>query len=93
MAWLHHRMPVILSSQAEIDLWLGFDTLPDEYESLMQPKESKDILRVYQVAPLVNSVKNNSAECIQPIEEYRAKNGLGSARGNGYFGFRVDAIT
>jgi putative SOS response-associated peptidase YedK len=62
---LHDRMPVVLPKGAE-GLWLD----PEAEDSmrlldLLQPYPADD-MAAYQVSSLVNSVKNDSPECIEP---------------------------
>lgn len=62
---IHNRMPVILPKDLE-DLWLD--------SSIEGPRRLLDVLlpypademEAYAVSPLVNSVKNDSAACIEP---------------------------
>jgi len=65
---VHDRMPVILPRTAE-SLWLDnrhFDL--EELKKLFQPYPS-ELMEMYPVSDLVNSVKNNSAACLEPRGE------------------------
>ena len=62
----HERMPVILK-QADESKWLDHDSDKDELQRLMVPC-SEDRLEAYEVSKIVNSPKNNSAECIEKVE-------------------------
>jgi putative SOS response-associated peptidase YedK len=57
---VHSRMPVILE-EFQISAWLedGNDSV---FESV-----ASDFLQFHEVSPMVNSPRNNSEECLQPI--------------------------
>jgi putative SOS response-associated peptidase YedK len=62
---VHDRMPVILPKDAE-DLWL--DSAADDYTrllDLLQPYPANE-MAAYAVSNVVNSVNNDSPECIEP---------------------------
>jgi putative SOS response-associated peptidase YedK len=63
---IHDRMPVIVPKDAE-DFWLDPD-VEDRTRllDLLQPYPS-DEMAAYVVSKLVNSVKNDSPECIEPV--------------------------
>jgi putative SOS response-associated peptidase YedK len=62
---LHDRMPVVLPKGAE-GLWLDPEAEdPTRLLDLLQPYPAED-MAAYQVSTLVNSVKNDSPECIEP---------------------------
>ncbi len=63
---IHDRMPVILSREAQ-RAWL--DATNQDIKQLMallKPYPAEQ-MQAYPVSPLVNSPRNNSAECIKPI--------------------------
>lgn len=63
---IHDRMPVILPKDAE-DFWL--DSAVEDHArllDLLQPYQASD-MSAFTVSKLVNSVKNNSPECIEPV--------------------------
>lgn len=63
---IHDRMPVILPKDAE-DFWL--DSAVEDHTrllDLLQPYRASD-MSAFTVSKLVNSVKNNSPECIEPV--------------------------
>jgi putative SOS response-associated peptidase YedK len=65
---IHDRQPVILHPE-EYDLWLDREvTEPEKLLSLFQPYPP-DLMEMYKVSPLVNSVRNDSPACIEPITE------------------------
>jgi putative SOS response-associated peptidase YedK len=63
---IHDRMPVILKPEDE-KIWLD-PTIsdPDYLSQFLKPLDS-DLMEAYEVSPLVNSPKNNSAELIRRI--------------------------
>lgn len=67
MAEIHHRMPVILDRDSE-ELWLD-KTIQSSQEvlSILRPYPSEDMW-VYPVSNLVGNVKNDTPECIAPLE-------------------------
>jgi putative SOS response-associated peptidase YedK len=62
---LHDRMPVVLPDVAW-DLWLGrTDPAPGELAALLGPSDVK--LDIYPVVRLVNNVRNDGPELIEPL--------------------------
>ncbi|MCG6552802.1 MAG: SOS response-associated peptidase [Candidatus Magnetominusculus sp. LBB02] len=63
IAAIHDRMPVIIHKE-NYSLWLGQDlaALP----SLLKPYHENE-MTAFDVSMMVNSPKNNSSECIEPI--------------------------
>ena len=66
IAEIHGRMPAVLS-QESIDIWLKNKEKPTS-DLLTFVQESKAELMKYPVSTLVNSVRNNSPECLIPNE-------------------------
>jgi putative SOS response-associated peptidase YedK len=66
-AAVHDRMPVILDPK-DYDRWLDPGTSVDDLRALLKPYPA-DRMRADAVNRLVNSVKNDSEECIEPIGE------------------------
>ncbi|NMO94639.1 SOS response-associated peptidase [Paenibacillus lemnae] len=64
---IHNRMPVILDREHE-DLWLNRNASADELKSLLIPYPDDDMQAV-RVSMTVNSVRNDSPECIQSVTE------------------------
>lgn len=60
---LHDRMPVILDKK-DWKLWLGKNSSLEDLNSLFKPCNS-DIIEYDEVSDLVNSVKNDSEDCIK----------------------------
>lgn len=67
VAPLHDRMPVILPP-AEYSTWLDRNTTnPAGLVQLFQPYPA-DMMEIYPVSPLVNNVKNESADLLDPVQ-------------------------
>jgi putative SOS response-associated peptidase YedK len=65
MAEIHNRMPVILPVGVR-DQWLDPGSEETELRSLLVPLPADD-LEAYEVSTLVNSPRNDSPECVQPV--------------------------
>ncbi len=65
MTWLHHRMPLVLEQEAW-PAWLGEDA--GAAAALMQPAPP-NTLRMWPVARLVNNVRHDGPELIEPIPD------------------------
>ncbi|XP_054641031.1 abasic site processing protein HMCES isoform X2 [Dunckerocampus dactyliophorus] len=63
---IHDRMPAILAGEEEVRQWLDFG----EVKSLDALKllQSENILTYHPVSSLVNNSRNNSPECLQPVD-------------------------
>ncbi|KAM9362240.1 abasic site processing protein HMCES [Symphorus nematophorus] len=63
---IHDRMPAILDGEEEVRKWLDFG----EVKSLDALKllQTKDILTFHPVSTVVNNTRNNSPECLQPVD-------------------------
>ncbi|CAL8081926.1 unnamed protein product [Calicophoron daubneyi] len=70
---LHHRMPVVLSTDSEIDTWLDAQTIDSTkaYKYLQQvAKNLKSApLSAYPVSPRMNSTTYDEPDCITPLEK------------------------
>ena len=64
---VHDRMPVMLLPE-DYDTWLGPSKSPDELRALLRPYDAS-LMEAYAVSRAVNSVKNDTEECIEPIDE------------------------
>jgi len=62
---VHDRMPVMLLPQ-DYDAWLGSTTAPEDLRNLLRPYD-ESLMEAYAVSRKVNSVKNDTEECIEPI--------------------------
>ena len=58
----HNRMPVILA-EWDYDLWISGNTALNDALALLRPYDGND-LAVYAVSKAVNSVKNDTPDCI-----------------------------
>jgi putative SOS response-associated peptidase YedK len=66
MESIHDRIPVILTKQEE-SIWLDRGVQDTELlKSFLIPYKAKE-MEAYQVSNLVNSPKNESADCLLPI--------------------------
>ncbi len=83
LAGLHDRMPVIVPDDAWA-MWLdpGLDD-PAELHGLLQPTDQFE-LRIQAVSPLVNNVRNDGPELIEPLGpiEVLAASATGSTNDN-----------
>jgi putative SOS response-associated peptidase YedK len=66
MAKIHDRMPVILPPGAR-DRWLDPTASEAELRRLLVPLRAED-LNAYEVSARVNSPRNDSPECVRPVE-------------------------
>lgn len=66
LATIHNRMPVILPLD-HLDNWLKTESF-SVTRALELAQNSQPILEKYPVSFLVNSVKNNSPECLKPLQ-------------------------
>ncbi|KPP63307.1 embryonic stem cell-specific 5-hydroxymethylcytosine-binding protein-like, partial [Scleropages formosus] len=63
---IHDRMPAVLDGEEEVRQWLDYgEVRSQDALKLLQPK---DILTFHPVSSFVNNSRNNSAECLQPLE-------------------------
>jgi len=65
IAEIHGRMPVILP-QAHLDIWIKTE-MASSTEAIELAKTAKPKLEKYPVSTFVNSVRNNSRDCIKPF--------------------------
>jgi putative SOS response-associated peptidase YedK len=67
LRWLHDRMPVVVPAESW-DLWLDPDLAdPSELRALLEPSDEV-LLRIDPVRDLVNNVRNDGPELVEPIE-------------------------
>jgi putative SOS response-associated peptidase YedK len=70
---IHHRMPVLLEDDEEVDIWLDTDNYTFEMaiEKAMRPEKKvwNEIL-TQRLGPAVNNVREKSAKCIMSYEDY-----------------------
>lgn len=69
IATIHDRMPAILLNEASEQTWLTAQD--DEKEKLFSclRQYPDDLIDIYKVSPIVNSVKAESPQCIEPAPE------------------------
>jgi putative SOS response-associated peptidase YedK len=68
LAKLHNRMPLFLPRD-RWGAWMDSNLTDVEYlRSLMNIPKPDDHLRYWPVKPLVNSIRNNGAELVEPVE-------------------------
>jgi hypothetical protein len=60
---LGHAFPRL---EVTYDRWLAFGSSPDELRALLRPYDA-DLMEGYAVSRVVNSVKNDTEECIQRV--------------------------
>ncbi|MGI8547189.1 MAG: SOS response-associated peptidase [Gemmatimonadaceae bacterium] len=65
MAPIHNRMPVVLAGDAR-DAWLDSTAATKMLQDLLIPDRT-EALHTYEVSPLVNSPRNDNAECWAPV--------------------------
>ena len=65
VAAVHDRMPVILMPD-DYDRWLEPGVPVDELRELLRPYDAT-LMKAYEVNRAVNSVKNDTEECVQPL--------------------------
>jgi putative SOS response-associated peptidase YedK len=64
---VHDRMPVKLMMQ-DYDRWLGANSDLDGLRAMLRPYDA-GLMEAYAVSRAVNSVKNDTEECIEPLAE------------------------
>lgn len=67
MAGIHNRMPVLLQTKEQQEIWLQSDNLNEIMSMLQTPIDGT--LEMYRVSQLVNAVGNNSAELHLEVPE------------------------
>ncbi len=67
MAAIHNRMPLILESKSDQERWLSNLEFPAVMDMLKTPADG--LLEIYRVSERVNSVKNNSPELHQKVND------------------------
>ncbi len=78
---IHDRMPVILPPAA-FDVWLDSETKSEVALGLLRPFES-DNLVAYRISLRVNSVANDDAAVITPLDDAAEESGSGEVAANG----------
>ena len=62
---IHNRMPVMLMAE-DYDRWLDAATDVRELKAMLKPYDPS-LMEAYAVSRIVNSVKNDTEECIEPV--------------------------
>ena len=70
VAPVHDRMPVMLMPD-DCDRWLDPGMTAEELRALLKPYDP-DLMRAYEVSRVVNSVKNDTEGCIEPVKDQGA---------------------
>jgi putative SOS response-associated peptidase YedK len=70
VAPVHDRMPVMLMSE-DYDRWLNETAAVDELRALLKPHDPA-LMKANEVSGVVNSVKNDTEECVQPLRHHGA---------------------
>lgn len=63
---MYFRMPAILDGEEEVRKWLDFGEVKSQ--DAMKLLQSKDVLTFHPVSSLVNNSRNNSPQCLQPVD-------------------------
>ncbi|XP_072238798.1 abasic site processing protein HMCES isoform X2 [Leuresthes tenuis] len=63
---IHNRMPAILDGEEEVRRWLDFGKVKSS--DALELLQSKDILSFHPVSSVVNNSRNNTPECLQPVD-------------------------
>ena len=63
---IHDRMPVMLMPE-DYDRWLDPGSSAAELKTLLKPYNSA-LMEAYAVSRMVNSVKKDTEQCIEPVE-------------------------
>ena len=63
---IHDRMPVMLMPE-DYECWLDPGSSAAELKALLKPYDPA-LMEAYAVSPIVNSVKNDTEQCIEPVE-------------------------
>ena len=66
-AAIHDRMPVILMPE-NYDAWLDAATPIEAARAMLKPYD-ENAIKAYAVSRMVNSVKNDNEECIEPVDD------------------------
>ncbi|ELR14906.1 uncharacterized protein ACA1_325220 [Acanthamoeba castellanii str. Neff] len=74
LAHIHDRMPVILGSEEAREMWLRADGNDPSSEvlRLLRPYKGEHVV-FDKVSTMVNSIKNNSPECLVPVDRLASK--------------------
>ncbi|XP_051931877.1 abasic site processing protein HMCES-like [Hippocampus zosterae] len=76
---IHDRMPAVLAGEEEVRRWLDFGEVKSE--DALKLLQSEDKLTYHPVSSLVNNSRNDSPECLQPVDPNQKKEAELSASG------------
>ena len=62
---VHDRMPAMLMPE-DYDRWLDPAMSVEKLRAMLKPYDP-DLMKAYEVSRVVNSVKNDTPECVEPI--------------------------
>jgi putative SOS response-associated peptidase YedK len=62
---IHDRMPVMLMPE-DYDRWLDPTMAIDDLRAMFKPYYA-NLMKAYEVSRAVNSVKNDTPECVEPL--------------------------
>ncbi|XP_026162755.1 abasic site processing protein HMCES isoform X2 [Mastacembelus armatus] len=68
---IHDRMPAILDGEEEVRKWLNYGEV--KCLDALKLLQSKNILTFHPVSSLVSNSRNNSPECLQPVDLHSKK--------------------
>ena len=77
---IHPRMPVIIPEEYR-EMWLSDETIPDETIAEMLANPNAHLFEAREVSRAVNSVGNDSPECLLPADPFAGK----PESGDGFF--------
>lgn len=80
MSWIHHRMPAILTNDAEIEEWLNFGDIP--LRKAIQNIRPIESLQMHPVTTAVGNSRYKSPDCVQPINLQKLKTPVSSIMKN-----------
>lgn len=70
MQGIHDRMPAMLVSD-DYDRWLNPAMRLDDLRAMLKPYDPA-LMKAYEVSRAVNSVKNDTPECVEPLRPKKA---------------------
>jgi len=74
LRWIHHRMPVCISTRTQLEAWLNPGDKNSYQKCLMEMKPSEVSFKWHAVPrKFVGNTKCKGPECIQTMEEYDTK--------------------
>ncbi|XP_076091682.1 abasic site processing protein HMCES-like isoform X1 [Mytilus galloprovincialis] len=71
MSWIHHRMPAILTNDAEIDEWINFAEVP--LRGAVQNIRPTLSLQMHPVTTAMGNSRYKSPDCVQSVDLKKPK--------------------